>query len=353
MKRYTVAIDVSPLSSGHKVRGVGVYTAHLQSSLLALKQEKFSFIFYTDKKEITKPVDLFHIPYFDPFFLQIPLAHLSKTIVTIHDLTPIVLSDLYPKGIKGSIKWQINKMLLQQVAGVVTPSECSKNDIAQITAVSDKKIFVTPLGVDSRFQMIVDDKKLASVRKKYNLPEKFVLYVGDVTPNKNLPRLVRAATEAKTPLVMVGKSLTETNFDRTNAMNQDRIYVQEYAKTHSDVLLTGYIPDEDMAFVYNLASCFVYPSLYEGFGLPVIEAMACGTPVITSSVSSLPEIAQGTAILIDPHDQQAIATALQSVMNDKKLRTSLIKSGHIRAKQFTWEHFAQEIVAVYEKIIHE
>ncbi len=351
MKKYTVAIDISPLSSGHKVRGVGHYTSHLQSSLNSLKQEKFNFIFYSKKEDVKESVDLWHIPYSDPFFMQIPLNNLSKTMVTVHDLTPIVLSELYPKGIRGSFAWQINKWALQHVQGIVTPSQSSKNDISRLALVSDEKIFVTPLGVDPLFHKITDKKKCASIRAKYQLPEKFALYVGDVTPNKNLPRLVRAATVAHMPLIMVGKSLTETDFDKTNAMNQDRIYVQNYCKEHPNIKLVGYVSDEDLALLFNVATCVVYPSLYEGFGLPVVQAMASGTPVITSSVSSLPEVVGEAALLIDPNDENTITTAMQSLLSDEKLADRLAKDGLLRAKRFTWEHHGEMVLKAYEAIL--
>ncbi len=351
MKKYTVAIDISPLSSGHKIRGVGHYVAHLKEALEKEKQDRCNLLFFSHRSEVKGNVDLWHIPYFDPFFLQVPLTNLSQTVVTVHDLTPLVLSELFPKGVKGSLKWQLNRLILQQLAGIITPSQASKKDIEQFARVTPEKIFVTPLGVDSQFKKIAASG-LSGLRKKYNLPQEFALYVGDVTPNKNLPRLVRALYDKHIPLVMVGKSITDDSFDRTNAMNQDRMYVRQFAQEKQEIIFTGFVSDEELVGLYNLATCVVYPSLYEGFGLPLVQSMACGTPVVASRSSSLTEIAGDSALLVNPLSEKEIGDAVEKVFMDQKLRAALIEKGLVRAKFFSWQKTAQETLTAYEEILH-
>lgn len=344
-----IAIDVSPLQSGHKVRGVGFYLTRLKSGL-----EKYfpqnTYDFFTGV--IPKTSDVVHIPYFDPFFLSLPFTKPKHTIVTVHDLTPLVFPELFPVGIKGRLKWEVQKQSLRRCAQVITDSEASKKDIIRLTGIESKKIQVVYLAAGEEFRRIEQTKlNSKTLQEKYKLPEKFTLYVGDVTPNKNLLSLVDAIIETKIPLVMVGKALTDTTYDHTNPWNHDQVLVQEKIRQHSSLFFPlGFVTTEDLVLLYNVAVLSIVPSLYEGFGLPVLEAMQCGCPVVTTSGGSLPEVAGEAAVIVNGFDAKSLGEGIKSVWNDKKLQGMLQKKGEVQARKFSWEKTTQQTVHIYEKI---
>lgn len=345
-----IAIDVSPLSSSHKVRGVGFYLNNLKNAL-----EKYfpqnSYTYFTQTQKIPSNVDLVHYPYFDPFFLTLPLFKKKKTIVTVHDVTPFVLPNLFPIGIKGKAKWFLQKKSLQKADAVLTDSLSSKKDIARFVNIPENKIHVAYLAAGEEFKRITDKQILSVVKKKYSLPEHFILYVGDVTANKNLPRLVNAALRSNLTLVMAGKALAEENFDRKNPWNQNLVEVQELAKENKSVIRLGFVTKEDLVALYSLATVFLMPSLYEGFGLPVLEAMACGCPVITSQEGSLKEVAGNAAYIVDAYSIDDIAQGLQQVIGNKTFQKKLSERGLQQAKKFSWEKTAKGTIEAYQSII--
>ncbi len=345
-----IAFDISPLSTGHKYRGTGFYTLHLKEAL-----EKYfpqhEYTFFTDKKDIPQNVDVIHYPYFDPFSLSIPLSYAKKTIVTVLDLTPIVFPKAFPAGIRGNLFWQLQKRSLGKIAGIVTDSISAKNDIVRLTGIRNEKISVAYLAAGegfTRFKIL--DFRIKEMQKKYHLPEKFALYVGDVTWNKNLPRIVEAAKDANIPLIIVGKALVEENYDRAHPWNQDLVKVQSIIKTTTNIRAVGFVPDEDLVALYNMATVCVMPSLYEGFGLPILEAMACGCPVVTSSEGSLSEVAGDGAYFVDPRSVESITKGLQEVFSSSVLQKSLSQKGLVQAKKFSWKKTAEETIQAYEKI---
>lgn len=348
-----IAFDITPISddnSLHAVRGAGFYIRHLKDALKSLKTSD-TFHFFLRGENIQN-ADIIHYPYFEPFFLTLPIRKKIKTVVTVHDLTPLVFPKLFPVGIKGKLKWNIQKMALKKADAVIADSQSSKRDIAQITEIPESKVHVIYLAADSKFQIIKNrESKKRELKKKYNLPEKFVLYVGDVTPNKNLPRLVSAIKKTAIPLVLVGKALTNKNFNQGNPWNQDLAIVQNEIKNSSQFRVLGYVNDEDLIKIYNLASLFVFPSLYEGFGLPVLEAMQSGCPVITSRKGSLAEVAGSAAEFIDPYDENSIVEGIAKVFEDKKLQETLISKGLAQAKKFSWEKTAQKTIEVYKTVL--
>lgn len=347
-----IAIDISPLTTGHKYRGTGFYTLHLKNALETYFSDKNQFVFFTDKKEIPKDSDIVHYPYFDPFSLSVPLFPKKKTIVTVLDLTPILFPKSFPAGLKGNLKWNIQKFALQHIAGILTDSNSAKKDIKRITHISPEKIGMAYLAAGEDFHRIKNIAvRMKQLKEKYHLPEKFVLYVGDVTPNKNLPRLVEAAIQTHIPLVMVGKALVSESYDKTHPWNKDLAEVQSLAKTNNNIIRLGFVTDEDLVALYNLATVFIMPSIYEGFGLPVLEAMACGCPVVTSKEGSLSEVAGDAAYFVDAYDNLSIAKGLAKVFSDIHLQKTLSTKGFIQAKKFSWKKTAEETIALYEKIL--
>lgn len=341
-----IAIDISPLQSGHKVRGTGFYLQHLQHALLRYFPQH-EYRFFTQKEELPLNVDVVHYPYFDPFFITLPFFSKVKTVVTVHDLTPIVFPKEFPSGIKGAFRWQVQKQLLKRVQGIITDSESSKNDIIRFVGYPKGRIKTVYLAAGEEFRIIPTKKALDTIAK-FRLPKHFALYVGDATWNKNLPRLVEACILANIPLVMVGKALSqEENVDKTNPWNKDLVKTISLAKEHKNIHRIGFVSMDELVALYNAAKIFLMPSLYEGFGLPILEAMACGVPVITSREGSLPEVAGNAAYYVDAHSTRILTESIQTVWWDDKLQNDLSARGKLQVEKFSWKHTAEETLKAY------
>lgn len=351
-----IAIDVSPLegkfSMQHRVRGTGFYLKNLRNSLTKYFN-KDEYTFFTRGEKIPKKVDLVHYPYFEPFFLTLPFLSSYPFIVTVHDLTPLVFRDNFPVGLKGKIKWNLQVKRLKKARRIITDSNSSKNDIAKLTGIEKERIDVVYLASGENFKnKKLSTQKINQLRDKYSLPEKFALYVGDVTWNKNLPRLIEGAVMAKVPLVLAGKTLVEKNFDKSNPWNQDLLKTQKLSDENKRIVKRlGFVDDDDLADLYNLATLFAMPSLYEGFGLPILEAMSCGCPVITSKEGSVSEVAGDSAYFINPYDVNEISEGLKKVFNDKKLQIELSKKGLDQAKKFSWKKTAEKTNESYRRAL--
>lgn len=348
-----IAIEVSPLESGHKIRGVGFYLSYLKRALLTYFPEN-NYVFFTNSKILDDSVDVVHYPYFDPFFFTVPFNKKNKTVVTVHDLTPIIFPSHFPAGIKGNIKWQIQKFNLQKVDGIVTDSQASQKDIIRITGIPKEKVDVAYLAAAEEFKVLDIDSqrsKIKDLRFKYKLPQEFILYVGDVTWNKNVPRLVRVAKDIDVPLFMVGKSLVSKDFDRQNPWNNDLLEVQRLTEENNNVSMLGFVPTEDLVILYNLATAFVFPSVYEGFGLPIVEAMQSGCPTIISKEGCMPEVGGNAVEYFDGYDDKSLSNTITGVLNSKKLQSELSKKGLEQAKKFSWKKTAEQTLDAYKKVL--
>ena len=347
-----IAIDISPLQSGHKVRGVGFYLSYLKKALLEYFPEN-DYQFFTQGEAIDNSVDLVHYPYFDPFFPTLPFQKKHKTVVTVHDLTPLVFPEHFPAGIKGSLRWQLQRFNLQKVDGILTDSEASKKDIIKIVGFQEERVDVAYLAAGEEFERLKDeDLRLKNIKKKYQLPEEFILYVGDVTWNKNVPRLLQAIQKVDIPLVLVGKSLAATDFDKTNKWNSDLIEVQKLAEQNKNVTRLGFVSTEDLVGLYNLATVFVFPSVYEGFGLPIVEAMQSGCPVIISHEGCMPEVGGDAAAYFDGYDTESLREVIQRVWQLKKLQKELSEKGLEQAKKFSWRRTAGKTIHAYKEALN-
>lgn len=338
-----VAIDVSPLESDHKNRGIGSYTDQLIEALKKHKSEH-SFSFFTRGQIVPKNADLVHYPYFDPFFLTLPLLKPKPTVVTVHDLIPIAFPKHFPRGLRGEFKWQIQKFSLKSSAAIITDSLRSKHDVVRLTEFSKEKIHVVRLAPASAYQ-IKKNKKLRFPLKRY------ILYVGDVNWNKNIPGLLRAVANVgqkeNVDLVLVGKQFLNSDLSETGVINS---FIRELSLKTS-IKKLGYVSDSDLAALYSNASVYVQPSFAEGFGFPILEAMACGCPVICANTPSLNEIA-GPAKLVDPHNSENMAKAILAVLNFTKIeRESVVNKGLQWVKNFSWDKVAEETIRVYESIV--
>jgi len=350
-----IAIDMSPLKSGHylqhRVRGTGFYLQNLQASLEKYYPEN-NYIYFNRGDSLAKNVDIVHYPYFEPFFLTLPVFSKNKKIVTVHDLTPLVFPSHFKPGIRGNLKWQVQKLALKNAKAIITDSESSKRDVIKYAGINSEKIKVVYLAAGEEFKVIQNSEfRIQNLRKKYSLPEKFILYVGDATWNKNLPRLIEAVSQINTPLVMVGKALIDKEIDTQNRWNKDLVRVQEVASQNKNIFRLGFVSSKDLVALYNAATLFVMPSVYEGFGLPILEAMSCGCPVVASRGGSLAEVMGEAGKYVDPYDVESIAKGISEVLNSSDLQKDLSQKGIIQAKKFTWRKTADETMGVYKSLI--
>jgi glycosyltransferase involved in cell wall biosynthesis len=351
-----IAIDISPLTTGHflqhRVRGTGFYLTNLQQSLLKYCP-KDEFVFIKRGAKIPESIELLHIPYFEPFFITLPLGKKIPTVVTVHDLTPLVFPDKFPSGLKGNIKWQIQKNSLKNCDFIITDSYSSKKDIHKFTGIPADKIEVVYLAAADHFKVIKDREKLQKVKKKFDLLDKFLLYVGDATWNKNLPNLIKAVSQTDHNLVIAGSAFVNKDFDRLNPWNKDLHEAQVLAEANKRIKALGFVEDSDLVSLYNSATAFIMPSFYEGFGLPVLEAMASGCPVITSRLGSLEEVADNAAYFVDPYSTDSIKGGIEKVMKDEALRKALSQKGLAQSHKFSWKKCAKETNEIYRKVVLE
>lgn len=337
-------------SLSHRVRGSGFYIKSLSKSLLKYDKDN-SYIFVSEGESIPKSIDLIHYSYFEPFFLTLPFFKNKKSAVTVHDLIPLVFPDFFPKGIRGSIKWEMQKRLIQNMDRIITDSNSSKNDIVKFLGVKKDRIRVIYLATSEEFKKLnLKNSEVEKIKKKYDLPPKFALYVGDVTWNKNLPRLLSATRKINITLVMVGSALANTKFDKSNPWNQDLVRVHEMSEEDKRIMKLGFVDKEDLVSLYNLATVFVMPSLYEGFGLPVLEAMSCGCPVVTSKEGSLKEVGEDAVYYVNPYDVNDIANGIGEVYFNPGLAKNFSDKGLAQAKKFNLKKFALETAKTYQSI---
>jgi glycosyltransferase involved in cell wall biosynthesis len=356
MKIKKIAIDVSPLYDGNSVRGVGYYTKYL---VTALKEEiktnplykNFRLDFIENPADLSKSkYDLIHYPFFDPFKLTLPPKKETPTIVTVHDLIPREFKKHFPVGLKGEIKWLIQKNRLKQSDFLITVSNYSKFVISDIIKYPADRIFVTYEAADPIFNVINNKKNLESVRHKYNLPSKFVLFVGDINWNKNVPGLVKACKELEIPLVIVGSAAVRKNVEK-HPWNHDLLWLQQ--QKYPNLILTGYVSDEDLAAIYNLSTLYCQPSFAEGFGLPLIQAMQSGCPVACSNKTCLPEIVEDCALLFNPYSLKDIKKTINALWKSDTLRKEYSKRGIERASFFNWKFTAMQTLSVYQLALND
>jgi glycosyltransferase involved in cell wall biosynthesis len=288
-------------------------------------------------------VTLFHAPHY-----VLPPLVPCQSVVTIHDCIHLMFPQYLPSRLaltyaRGSIA-----VAARRATRILTVSESSKRDILRFVDVDPDKIDVIYNGYDERFASEPVEEAIVRVRERYQLHDEFVLYAGNVKPHKNLERLidafhlVRKRGLDQLKLVMIGDQISRYAALR-RAVHQHQL--------HKYVRFLGYLPEETLAVMYRLAGVFVFPSLYEGFGLPPLEAMASGTPVVTSNVSSLPEVAGNAAVLVNPYDPSAIAEGIYRVLTDESLRGDLRQRGLARARQFSWEDSVRRVRAVYQEVV--
>lgn len=332
-----IGIVTSPLSTGHKVRGVGFYTSRLLSSLKLLAPSHNLEIVETD----LGACDLIHYPFFDLFTPTLPLFPLKKTVVTVHDVVPLEFPEIYKPGVRGGLNLLLQKSALKNVNMVITDSFASVKSIQRELNILPEKIRLIYLAADSMFKPIQDKKLLQQTINKFHLPKKFILYVGDINWNKNIATLLKASAAINMPVVIVGKQALEIeSMDTNHPELQHLLEVKKLLSQH--VLRLGFVTNSELVDLYNLATVYCQPSFAEGFGLPVLEALACDTPVVCSRTHSLPEIGGNAVNYFDPHNVQELSEVLQG---------PYAKDRQQQANKFSWEKTALETIFVYEEVL--
>jgi glycosyltransferase involved in cell wall biosynthesis len=289
-------------------------------------------------------VDLFHAPHY-----VLPPLTPCRSVVTIHDCIHLRFPQYLPNRIAYAYARASLWTATHRAARVITVSEASKRDILSYFSVPESRVEVIYNAIDERFWQQPTPDEMDRVRERYQLNAPFVLYAGNIKPHKNLERLIEAFNMLRqaphlrhVQLLIIG--------DEISKYASLRRAVHRY-KLHKHVRFFGFVSDQTLAALYRLADVFVFPSLYEGFGLPPLEAMASGTPVIASNASSLPEVVGGAALMIDPYDAEAIADAMRRVLTDAALRSELRAKGFDRARSFSWERSIRRVREIYDEVL--
>lgn len=370
-----IVVDVS--AAVHHRAGLGRYAAELVKALIPLLPDRLA-IFYHDARraDLFPPLDLLparpHPLPAKPWRLQVMLADFLRrpmdalvgpaclfhatehllppfrnlpSVFTLHDL----VFRLYPETHMPLNRWFLTLMMprfLRRADAVIAISECTRQDAIRWYRVPEERIHVVYEGVDARFRP-APLERVAAVRARYRLPDRFILYVGTIEPRKNLPTLFAAYRSLleRWPdlgLVVAGRPgwLTEGTFRALRELGLEE-----------RVQFLGHVPDEDLPALYSAAAVFAFPSLYEGFGLPPLEAMACGTPVVVSDAAALPEIVGETGLRVPPDRPVDWAAALAALLSDESLRARFREAGLRRAARFRWEETAARTVEVYERVL--
>ncbi|MDY7039283.1 MAG: glycosyltransferase family 1 protein [Chloroflexota bacterium] len=369
-----IYLDVS--AAVHGRAGLGRYAASLARALVDVAANRFA-LFYNRDRETSLPAGLEHLPSrsvhagYKPWRMAVWLGHLAKvgfnrlvpdaelfhatehlllplrsvpTVLTVHDL----IFHLFPEHHKPLNYWYLNLALplyCRRATAIIAVSEASKRDLVRCWGLDPARITVVHEAADPRFRP-ASPAEIATVRRRYNLPPRFLVTVGVIEPRKNLSRLLDALAilrrDDDVRLVIVGGKgwLTAEFFGK----------LESFAHRQA-VTLTGYVPDADLPAMYNAATVCVQPSLYEGFGLPLLEAMACGVPVVCSRASSFPEVGGDAARYFDPGNVEEMAEAIRYLWRDEALRAEMHGRGLAQATHFSWARAARETVAVYERVL--
>jgi glycosyltransferase involved in cell wall biosynthesis len=357
--------------------GIGTYVRNLVRHLAHLDRETTYFLFcdradeatlrdlagnfvpvvessrgYSLREHISIPaklrrlgVDLLHSPHY-----VLPLLCRRRAVVTIHDCIHLLFPEYLPNRMALTYAHRMMGHAIKTSALVFTVSEASRRDILRFYPHADPdRLQVVPNAIDATILEHPGEEEMERVKERYQIRGRFVLYAGNIKPHKNLERLIAAFGLLKQrpgyddlKLLIIG--------DEINKYGSLRRRVEAVGVRH-DVRFFGFVPDSTLSALYRLATVFAFPSLYEGFGLPPLEAMSTGTPVVTSRISSLPEVVGDAAVLVDPYSVEDIADGLHRVLDDETLRAALIHLGHLRVAQFSWERSVRAIHDGYMKVL--
>lgn len=354
--------------------GIGTYTENLVRELLNIDQENNYLLFWTGKnyesykKENCKIVfasrkhGRFYENYYFPNFLKnnnVNIHHIPQNgmglgenydtncVVTIHDLIPYVLPETTGRGyLERFLRNMPN--IIDKSKGILTVSEYSKKDILKFfNHIPEDKIHVTPLAANSNFKPLAKEKCKSFIKEKFNFNKPYILYIGGFSLRKNVRDLILSFDK-------IYKDLNEPHVLLLAGSIKDEgkklVELTESLESKENIIFTGFIEDDLLPTLYNGAEAFVYPSLYEGFGLPPLESMSCKTPVITSNITSIPEVTGDACILINPFNKNELENALVTLLNNEDLKNNLSQKGYERSLQFSWRNTAIKTLEAYKKI---
>lgn len=307
----------------------------LKSNLVRITWEHL----FLNKHLVKNDIDLLHSTAFVS-----PIACPIKTVLTIHDLAYFFYPHLFPK-IKVLYYRKLIPHSISRAQMIIAISENVKKEIIDFFKVEPDKIDVIYYGLEKIYKFIDKEISKKEVFKIFGIKERFILFVGTIEPRKNLETLLEA-------FYILNKKLKEYKLVVAGPwgwLYSDVLKIIKKLNLKEKIIFTGYVDSSDLLYLYNACDLFAYPSLYEGFGLPVLEAFACGAPVITSNVSSMPEISGGAALLVNPRDSKSLADRMISVIESETLRKELIEKGIRRARCFTWDQAAKRTLSVYER----
>jgi glycosyltransferase involved in cell wall biosynthesis len=287
------------------------------------------------------PVDVLHVQYTAP-----PLAP-CPVVVTIHDLSFEHLPETFNRRSRAQLRLTVRRTA-RKAAQILTLSEFSRRDILDTYRIAPDRVSVTPAAAPSHFKPIEDETELRKIREIYGIERDYILSVSSIQPRKNLIRLIEAYSclrglrpEGKLPqLVLVGKRAW---------LDNETFRAAQRHSANNDIAFTGYVAEKDLPALYSGATCFVYPSFFEGFGLPILEAMQCGAPVLGGNRTSIPEVVGNAGLLFDPFNTNSLVQALTRVLDDPEYRTALRTQGLERAKEFDWKQTARMTLQAYQK----
>ena len=366
-----VAFDATPLQ--RKRSGIGMYTENLIRALLETRECEVVLLsnrplIPLDELEPADrhasngfPIRAVWMQAFLPHVLAqvrpslchfpnylAPLRAPCPRVVTFHDMSLHRYPEFF-SGRKRYLSRQLLPLVAQRAEGIITVSEYSRREIIELLGVPRRRVHVIYEAAARTYQPIIDPMALESVRRRFELPSRFILSVGTIEPRKNIGRLLTAfeglvadGAFRDVQLVLVGES---------GWKNRDLLLRIGEAQSRGRVRYLGYLPQEDLPALYSLASVLAYPSIYEGFGLPIVEAMACGTPVLTSNRASMAEIAGSAAYLVDPEDTQSIRRGLEAILRHRDLAVALSQRGRDRAARFSWSETAERTLEVYREVL--
>lgn len=285
------------------------------------------------------PVDIFHTQYIAPFWLP----KNTKLVLTIHDIS----FNFFPEYIKKLDLFFLKTLLargIRRADKIITVSASERRQIVDFYKIPLKKVDFTYDGVDfEKFSQNFSDEQKNAIRAKYKLPQKFLLYLGTLQPRKNILVIIEALKNLDLQLVLAGNREAH-NFDQKIDEAIEKNGLQD------KIIFAGWIDEEDKPILLQMADCFVFPSLYEGFGIPIIEAMSAGTPIICSDIPVFREIGKDAALFCDPKNSQQFAENISKILTDQSLRKKLVRSGIENARNFTWQNTAEKTLAIYKSL---
>jgi len=289
-------------------------------------------------------VDLFHTPHY-----VLPLFTPCRAVVTVHDVIHLLFPQYLPSRFAGRYARFMIRRAVERAALVLTVSHASKRDLLTFFDLDPEKILVVPNGIDLGMAEGLPVEMLTRVRERFQITGRFLLFAGNIKPHKNLERVIAAFAQLKSSPDFADLTLIVSG-DEISKYPELRRAVERH-RVRASVRFFGFVAEDTLVALYQMADVFVFPSLYEGFGLPPLEAMANGTPVVTSNISSLPEVVGDAALTVDPYNIDDIAHAIRRLLTDRQLRARLITDGYERARGFSWERSVAQIHAAYQRVL--